>query len=69
MKLLKQSDFKIIPKRFPHEGRCVHCDGKPYCGLSIDKNFTLYCFCNMTEHYINIKTERRLKLQKLKWQN
>lgn len=57
--------FKIVPKRFPHEGRCVHCDARNYCGIPTQLKFRMICECKISEHYININKERKQKLQKL----
>lgn len=59
---MTNSDFKIVRIEPYSEGRCVRCDASNYC--SITKG-TVKCKCGMTEHYISIKKERKLKLEKI----
>ena len=52
--------LKIIKNpNYPSVGRCVHCDARDYCG------HIMMCQCDLTEHYIDIRKHRKLKLQKL----
>lgn len=41
-------------------GRCIVCDARNYCGLGYFK-----CYCKMHQYYINIKKERKNKLNKI----
>jgi hypothetical protein len=59
---MTNSDFKIVKIEPYSEGRCVLCEASNYCNVI---NGTVKCKCGMTEHYINIKKERKLKLKKI----
>lgn len=54
------SNFKIVKIDVRDNGRCVKCEAKKYCTYQSFK-----CECKYDEHYINIKFERKEKLNKL----
>jgi len=58
----KNNRLKIIKnKDYPNIGRCVNCDARNLCGL-ISR---FKCECDLSQHYINIKKERKQKLLKI----
>lgn len=60
---MKIADLKLVNlnHREYEIGRCVHCDARDFCGLT--SRFD--CKASMSQHYINIKEQRKLKLQKI----
>ena len=59
---MKIQELKLVHNiYFPKIGRCVYCDARNLCGITP----WFECKATMSQHYINIKTERKFKLQKL----
>ena len=59
---MTNSDFKIVKIDPYSNGRCIHCEASDYCNVT---KGTVKCKCNINEHYISIKKERKQKIQKL----
>jgi hypothetical protein len=55
------SNFKIIKNRHPETTKCAYCDAQIYC----NGRYNFICQCKPNQHYINIKKNRKEKLNEI----
>ena len=66
---MRIQDLKIVNlnrEESEEIGRCTYCDANNICGRP---KFDFHCNATMSQHYIDIKKERKRKLIKIQNEN